>query len=261
MPSPRAGASGSSGSGGGGGPAMTARLPCTSCRSRTTFQEIVDSLPSDWTDLELDLRVDESRYIDAASCSCRSTRSPTRTTTGTGGSSSRTSSATPRRRRPCTARSGCSTSRHPRRAGPARAAHGPRRDGADVGPRRVRAPGVPPHALAVVARVVAVFDDLLLGSNVLGLLRAAGHEAQLAGPHAARRRRGRGRSSTSAAPASTASPWRPRFAAARRRSASTRTCTTDVKLRAEAAGFDLVVPRSRMAREGPALVERVLARP
>ena len=32
-----------------------------------TFQEIVDSLPSDWTDLELDLRVQEDRYIDAAS--------------------------------------------------------------------------------------------------------------------------------------------------------------------------------------------------
>ena len=32
-----------------------------------TFQEIVDSLPDDWTDLELDLRLrDESRYIDAA---------------------------------------------------------------------------------------------------------------------------------------------------------------------------------------------------
>jgi hypothetical protein len=31
-----------------------------------TFQEIVDSLPSDWTDMELDLRVDEQRYIDAA---------------------------------------------------------------------------------------------------------------------------------------------------------------------------------------------------
>jgi hypothetical protein len=31
-----------------------------------TFQEILDSLPSDWTDMELDLRVDESRYIDAA---------------------------------------------------------------------------------------------------------------------------------------------------------------------------------------------------
>jgi hypothetical protein len=32
-----------------------------------TFQEIVDSLPSDWTDLEIDLRVEEDRYIDAAS--------------------------------------------------------------------------------------------------------------------------------------------------------------------------------------------------
>jgi hypothetical protein len=32
-----------------------------------TFQEIVDSLPDDWTDLELDLRIDdESRYIEAA---------------------------------------------------------------------------------------------------------------------------------------------------------------------------------------------------
>jgi hypothetical protein len=32
-----------------------------------TFQEIVDSLPDDWTDLEFDLRLeDESQYIDAA---------------------------------------------------------------------------------------------------------------------------------------------------------------------------------------------------
>jgi hypothetical protein len=32
-----------------------------------TFAQIVDSLPDDWTDLELDLRIaDESRYIDAA---------------------------------------------------------------------------------------------------------------------------------------------------------------------------------------------------
>jgi hypothetical protein len=30
------------------------------------FQEIVDALPSDWTDLELDLRIDEDRYVDAA---------------------------------------------------------------------------------------------------------------------------------------------------------------------------------------------------
>jgi hypothetical protein len=31
-----------------------------------TFQEIVDSLPSDWSDLELDLRVQEDRYVDAS---------------------------------------------------------------------------------------------------------------------------------------------------------------------------------------------------
>jgi hypothetical protein len=31
-----------------------------------TFQEIVDSLPSDWTDLEFDLRVQEDRYVEAA---------------------------------------------------------------------------------------------------------------------------------------------------------------------------------------------------
>ena len=35
----------------------------------------------------------------------------------------------------------------------------------------------------------------------------------------------------------------------------------DTKRRADAAGFDLVVPRSRMAREGPALVERLVAEP
>jgi len=31
------------------------------------FQQVLDSLPSDWTDLELDLRIeDESRYVDTA---------------------------------------------------------------------------------------------------------------------------------------------------------------------------------------------------
>ena len=31
------------------------------------FQQVVDSLPDDWTDLELDLRIhDEARYIDAS---------------------------------------------------------------------------------------------------------------------------------------------------------------------------------------------------
>jgi hypothetical protein len=32
-----------------------------------TFQQVIDSLAEDWTDLEFDLRIDdESRYIDAA---------------------------------------------------------------------------------------------------------------------------------------------------------------------------------------------------
>ena len=36
-------------------------------RLADTFQRIVDSLPDDWTDLELDLRIaDESRYVETA---------------------------------------------------------------------------------------------------------------------------------------------------------------------------------------------------
>jgi hypothetical protein len=32
-----------------------------------TFQQVLDSLPDDWTDLEFDIRIaDESRYVDAA---------------------------------------------------------------------------------------------------------------------------------------------------------------------------------------------------
>ena len=42
------------------------------------FQEIVDSLPSDWTDLELDLRVDETATSTRRRWSSRSTPSRTR---------------------------------------------------------------------------------------------------------------------------------------------------------------------------------------
>jgi hypothetical protein len=45
---------------------MTARLRTDIMPLAEEYQEIVDSLPSDWTDLVFDLRVDESRYIDAA---------------------------------------------------------------------------------------------------------------------------------------------------------------------------------------------------
>jgi DNA-binding NarL/FixJ family response regulator len=111
-------------------------------------------------------------------------------------------------------------------------------------------------------RVVAVFDDLLLGSNVLGMLRAAGHEAQLSGgagadPRGAdvlivdlaassfdgielvERLRGDG--------------WLEGVGTLGVYSH----VDADTRARAQAAGLDLVVPRSRMAREGAALVERV----
>jgi DNA-binding NarL/FixJ family response regulator len=113
-----------------------------------------------------------------------------------------------------------------------------------------------------VARVVAVFDDLLLGSNVLGMLRAAGHEAQLTG--------GAGVHPDGAAVMIVdlaAGSFDGVALVERLRGegelGETRTIgvyshvDADTKRRAEAAGFDLVVPRSRMAREGAALVERL----
>ena len=148
------------------------------------FQEILDSLPSDWTDLELDLRVaggplhrrrDAARHLQRAAVLAR--------TTGTSGSSSRTSSATPPRRRVVARHAEAARRRRDRAASSccARCATGRVETVQMWGRPRVGAPGVPPHPRAVDGRVLAVFDDLLLGSNVLGMLRAAGHEAQLTG--------------------------------------------------------------------------------
>jgi DNA-binding NarL/FixJ family response regulator len=113
-----------------------------------------------------------------------------------------------------------------------------------------------------VARVVAVFDDLLLGSNVLGLLRAAGHDVALIGggdvhPGGA-----------DVLIVDLAAGTFDGIAVVEALTASgelagTRTLgvyshvDADTRNRADAAGFDLVVPRSRMAREGAQLVERL----
>lgn len=116
-----------------------------------------------------------------------------------------------------------------------------------------------------MARVVAVFDDLLLGSNVLGWLRAAGHEASLTGSSAVRP----DGADVLVVDLATdvfdgvalVEAWR-----SADELGATRTLGVyshvhhGVKLRAEAAGFDLVVPRSRMAREGPALVAGLVAK-
>ena len=115
-----------------------------------------------------------------------------------------------------------------------------------------------------MARVLALFDDLLLGSNVLGMLRAAGHDAELAGGSA---------ELPAEAPDVLVVDLGGGFdgialverLGAGGRLESTRTLGVyshvehDTKMRAEAAGFDLVVPRSRMAREGAALVDRLAA--
>jgi hypothetical protein len=112
-------------------------------------------------------------------------------------------------------------------------------------------------------RVVAVFDDLLLGSNVLGMLRAAGHEADLVGgadvhPDEAEVLIVDLAAGTFDGVAIVES------LRADGELGSTRTLgiyshvDVETRRRAEQAGFDLIVPRSRMAREGPALVERLV---
>jgi DNA-binding response OmpR family regulator len=110
-----------------------------------------------------------------------------------------------------------------------------------------------------MARVLAVFDDLLLGSNVLGMLRAAGHEADLVGgadvhPDEA---------DVLVLDLAASSFDGVQLVESLRASGelgSTRTLgvyshvDVDTRRRAEGAGFDLIVPRSRMAREGAGLV-------
>jgi DNA-binding NarL/FixJ family response regulator len=114
-----------------------------------------------------------------------------------------------------------------------------------------------------MATVVAVFDDLLLGSNVLGVLTAGGHSARLAGADV-----DPGDASVLVVDLGAASfdgidlLERVR---ADGRLGSARTLgvyshvDAETRRRAEAAGFDLVVPRSRMAREGAALIDRLVS--
>jgi hypothetical protein len=110
-----------------------------------------------------------------------------------------------------------------------------------------------------MARVIAVFDDLLLGSNVLGMLRAAGHEASLAGGDDVRVDDAAVLVVDLAAGGfdGVALVERLREAGELERVKTLGVYShvdADTRRRADAAGFDLVVPRSRMAREGPVLV-------
>ena len=114
-----------------------------------------------------------------------------------------------------------------------------------------------------MARVVVFVPDLLFGSTVVGALTAAGHDPTLVSDPDALRHE---------LPAAQLLIVDLTFDAPERielvrltRPAGVRTLAfyshveTDVRDRGRKAGFDLVVPRSRMAREGAALVDRLLA--
>jgi hypothetical protein len=124
-----------------------------------------------------------------------------------------------------------------------------------VGTPGERARGVPPAPLDLVARVVAVASDLLLGSKVEAMLSAAGHEVTLS-------------STLTEAPLDDAElivadldtenpealvgPGIPVLGYYSH-------VNVETKKAADAAGIDLAVPRSRMARELPRLVDQLLS--
>ena len=116
-----------------------------------------------------------------------------------------------------------------------------------------------------MARVAAFVPDLLFGSNVIGALRAAGHEPVLVGR--AEDLEGALTGARVLVVDLTDDVDR-RIAAARaalvgapdvRTLAFFSHVESDVRAAAQAAGFDLVVPRSRMARAGGELVTQLAA--
>jgi hypothetical protein len=111
-----------------------------------------------------------------------------------------------------------------------------------------------------MATIIAFVPDLLFGSNVAGAVAAAGHECRLL-----------------AAPADDELAAADALIVDLTADVETRLATVapavqrglptlafyshveaDVRSAAQAAGIGLVVPRSRMAREGPSLVSRLL---
>jgi hypothetical protein len=113
-----------------------------------------------------------------------------------------------------------------------------------------------------MARVVAFIPDLLFGSNVVGALQAGGHEPVLASDAYAVRRE---LADAQALVVDLTADAGERLeqvegipGGAIRTLAFYSHVEVDVREQAERAGFDLVVPRSRMAREGAALIDRLL---
>jgi CheY-like chemotaxis protein len=123
-----------------------------------------------------------------------------------------------------------------------------------------------------MARVLALVPDLLFGSRVQGGLTAAGNEVELIDGESSLRRRLADPQAAHADVLVVDLTNDDLDGAALVRSLSEdgqlgRMCTlgffahvdTRARARAEQAGFDLVVPRSRMAREGAELIARLAA--
>jgi len=114
-----------------------------------------------------------------------------------------------------------------------------------------------------MARVVAFIPDLLFGSNVVGALQAGGHEPVLVSDAYAVRRELPDAQVLIADLTADAAERLEQLegipGGAVRTLAFYSHVEADVRTQAGQAGFDLVVPRSRMAREGAALIDRLLA--
>jgi hypothetical protein len=116
-----------------------------------------------------------------------------------------------------------------------------------------------------VARVVAFTPDLLFGSNVLGALQAAGHEAVLVSDQDGLRRELPGAQALVVDLTADAGERIEQVGAIAHPGVRTLAFYSHVEAavrsQAEQAGFDLVIPRSRMAREGAALLTRLVDTP
>jgi hypothetical protein len=110
-----------------------------------------------------------------------------------------------------------------------------------------------------MTRVVAFVPDLLFGSNVQAALRAGGHEVELVSRLDPEMQADVLVVDLTADAAERIEQAREVSFPGARRLAFYSHVETEVRALAEQAGFDLVVPRSRMAREGAALVDRLSA--
>jgi hypothetical protein len=115
-----------------------------------------------------------------------------------------------------------------------------------------------------VARIVAFIPDLLFGSNVLGALRAVGHDTVLVSDQDGVRRELPGADALVVDLTADADTRIAQVSPLPRPGVKTLAfyshVETDVRAQAEQAGFDLAIPRSRMAREGATVLAGLLER-